>query len=226
MARIVFLGDSLTWGGFGGDFVAEVARLLPNHTIVNAGQGGNTVLNLLRRSGAVIESRPDVVFVMVGGNDAISALYPATRPYYRQVQGIDGDGVDLQRFAAAYQRLIAEYSLAAIPLIIGLPPVERDRALVDALGSYNEAVAALAARHAIPVVDLYASFLLQDIPERPPITLADIQLIGQRIAQGWDDFENERQRHGYRFTFDGLHPMPDAARQMAEAIVPTLRELL
>ncbi len=27
--RLVFLGDSLTWGGYGGNFVDKVAGLLP-----------------------------------------------------------------------------------------------------------------------------------------------------------------------------------------------------
>ena len=47
--KLVFFGDSLVWGGYGGDFVAEVAKLCPQHEIINAGQGGNTILNLLGR---------------------------------------------------------------------------------------------------------------------------------------------------------------------------------
>ena len=77
--KIVFLGDSLTWGGYGGDFVAEVDRRLPQHTIVNAGVGGNTVINLLNRLDSVLDQEPDGVFVMVGGNDAISYSQPQTR---------------------------------------------------------------------------------------------------------------------------------------------------
>ena len=42
--RIVFLGDSLTWGQYGGDFVAEVAKRLPEHETLNAGVGGDTVV--------------------------------------------------------------------------------------------------------------------------------------------------------------------------------------
>ena len=52
--RIVFLGDSLTWGGYGGDFVAEVAARLPEHAILNAGVGGDTVINLLRRVDEIV----------------------------------------------------------------------------------------------------------------------------------------------------------------------------
>ena len=36
--RIVLLGDSLTWGGYGGSFAATVSALLPEHQIIPAGQ--------------------------------------------------------------------------------------------------------------------------------------------------------------------------------------------
>ena len=52
--KITFLGDSLTWGGYGGNFVEYVADQLPDHTIVNAGVGGDTVINLLRRLDEVL----------------------------------------------------------------------------------------------------------------------------------------------------------------------------
>ena len=87
--RIVCFGDSLTWGEYGGSYVDELARLLPQHTFVNAGVGGDMVVNLLRRLDEdVIAQTPDAAFVMVGGNDAVAYTYPATRPYYTQVKKI------------------------------------------------------------------------------------------------------------------------------------------
>jgi lysophospholipase L1-like esterase len=85
--RIVFLGDSLTWGGYGGNFVDAVQKQMPEHEIINAGVAGDTVVNLLRRVENVLtETKPDALFVMVGGNDATSYSQPKTRGYYRKVK--------------------------------------------------------------------------------------------------------------------------------------------
>ena len=106
--KIIFLGDSLTWGGYGGDFVAEVARQMPDHDIINAGQVGNTVLSLLRRLDRVLSQKPDGIFVMVGGNDAISRTQPATRPYYEQTQKVPGGIVTPDQFAQTYRDLLLQ----------------------------------------------------------------------------------------------------------------------
>ena len=87
MATIAFLGDSLTWGGYGGNFVDVVRERMPDHTIINAGVGGDTVVNLMRRVDEVLETHePDTIFVMVGGNDATSYSMPKTRGYYKKAR--------------------------------------------------------------------------------------------------------------------------------------------
>ncbi|MBL8162346.1 MAG: hypothetical protein JNJ61_10210, partial [Anaerolineae bacterium] len=71
--RILFFGDSLTQGTIGVNYVDKLARALPQHTLINKGINGDTSLNLYRRTQEdVIALRPDLVFVMVGINDALS----------------------------------------------------------------------------------------------------------------------------------------------------------
>ena len=127
--KIVFLGDSLTWGKYGGDYVAEVAKLLPQHTIINAGIGGNTVLNLLKRVDDIVEDAPDGIFVMVGGNDAISYTQPETRRYYEQVQKVPGGIVSPEQFSQTYRDLLTHIQLAHVLTWVGLE-----------LGEYNPEV--------------------------------------------------------------------------------------
>jgi lysophospholipase L1-like esterase len=123
--KIVFFGDSLTWGGYGGSYFNELKTLLPDHELINAGDGGNTVLNLLRRlDDDVLSHQPDGVFVMVGGNDAISYSQPGTRQYYRQVQKIEDGVVMPEQFAQAYRELLTRLQLAHTLVWVGLPPSE------------------------------------------------------------------------------------------------------
>ena len=67
MSRVIFLGDSLTWGGYGGNYVEAVReRVGTQHEIINAGVGGNTTVNVLRRLARdVIAHEPDKVLVMM-----------------------------------------------------------------------------------------------------------------------------------------------------------------
>jgi lysophospholipase L1-like esterase len=216
--KIIFLGDSLTWGGYGGNFVAEIARMHPEHEIVNAGVGGNTVINLLDRLDAVIEQEPDGVFVMIGGNDAISYSQPDTRPYYRKSHNIPDGVVTREQFTQTYRDLLTRLQLAFIQTWVGLPPMEYNPATVVAMRDYNNRAREVARPMNIPVLDLMAAFQPDHVPERPALNLRYINQIGERSASGWSDYETEQQAGGFTFTFDGLHPTPASAAELAHQI--------
>ncbi len=216
--KIAFLGDSLTWGEYGGSYVRELQTLRPADKLVNAGVGGNTVINLRRRVDEVLDQEPDGVFVMVGGNDAISYLYPETRRYYRRAQSIPEGVVTPEQFAATYRDLLTHIQVRHVLAWVGLPPVEYSRELVETLRHYNHAAKEIAEKLKVPVIDLLTKFVPDTIPARPPLNMQTINLIGDHIQSGWSDFEQARQAGGYTFTFDGLHLMPESARPMAEAI--------
>jgi lysophospholipase L1-like esterase len=221
--KIAFLGNSLTWGGYGGSFVAEIQKRLPQHDLINAGVGGNTVINLLRRLDTVLDAEPDGVFVMTGGNDAISNIYPETRPYYKKAQAIPNGLVTPEQFAQTYRELLTQIQMRHTLAWVGLPPLEYSRELVDELGRYNTLARESAQALNIPVLDLMREFVPAEIPQRPPLTLKAINLIGEHIQSGWSDYESARPAGGYTFTFDGLHPMPESAGKMADLIINFLK---
>ena len=217
--RLAFLGDSLTWGGYGGNFVTAVQGLLPQHEIINAGEGGNTVVNLLRRVDALLDEDPDGIFVMVGGNDAISYIYPKTRPYYAQVQQIPDGVVTPQQFAQAYRELLTRIRSHYVQAWVGLPATEYSPALVTALAEYNTLADEIARSLNIDVLYFAAQFTPAHVPERPAFGVGRVNLVGQHICEGWADYERARMEGGYSFSFDGSHLMPDTAAQMAHMIV-------
>ncbi|PJF28128.1 MAG: hypothetical protein CUN53_01485 [Phototrophicales bacterium] len=217
--KIVLFGDSLTWGGYGGSYARELQALRPQHTWINAGVGGNTVINLLQRVEAdVIDQQPDGVFIMVGSNDAISYCQPKTRSYFRQRHGIPDGVVTPEQFASAYRELLTRLQSAQIVTWIGLPAAEYNPTVVETLKDYNHRAAEIAQSMGIETLDLLAAFNPPIIPDRPELDLNYIFTIGRREDAGWDDFERERERGGYRYSFDGLHFTPDTARRAAELI--------
>lgn len=223
--KIVFLGDSLTWGGYGGNFVAEVARRLPTHTIINAGVGGNTVVNLNRRlESDVLAHQPDGVFVMVGGNDSTSYSQPETRVYYEQAQALPGGHVTPVQFAQEYRELVSRLLLEHVQVWVATQPKEYNPATVQAMRDFNASVCDIARSLHVPLLDLDARLSPDSaaVPDRPALGLAYITLIGRRVSSHWADYEAERQRGGFTYSFDGIHFTPETARQVAAWIVEFL----
>ena len=219
--KIVFLGDSLTWGGIGGRYLDEVKRRLPNADIVNAGAAGNTVLNLLARAESdVLPAQPDRAFVMVGGNEAIAHAQPETRPYYEQAQDIPDGHLQPDAFARAYRELLQLLQLHHIQPMIGLPPIEYNPAVVKALQDFNAQAADVARAHNVPVLDLMAHFTPSDVPDRPPLTLKSISQAGNSDQSSGDDADDSE----FTYTLDGVHLTDAAAAEMGELIAAFIDE--
>ena len=72
---VVFLGDSITQGGLGADWVGALRqRLADRALVVNAGVGGQVTWDLRQRLDEVARCRPDAILLLVGSNDAVGAL--------------------------------------------------------------------------------------------------------------------------------------------------------
>jgi lysophospholipase L1-like esterase len=220
--HITFLGNSLVEGRYGGSFVEAAAAHLPAHAITNAGVSGGTILNIATRLDRVLAAQPEGVFLVCGGNDAISYSQPATRPYYEQVQGVPGGIVPPDLFARTYRDVLLRLQMNHVLAWVGLGQAEYNPTVVAAMAQYNALAREAAARLNIPVLDLTAELAPPSVPHRPPLSVATINLIGQRMRSGWQDYEAERVRGGYTFTFDGLHLTPNAAQHVGERVAALL----
>jgi lysophospholipase L1-like esterase len=211
VTTLVFFGNSLVEGRYGGDVVAATAAHLPGVTVINAGQAGNTILNLLERlERDVLVHEPDRVVILAGGNDAISYSQPFTRRYYQQVQNVPGGVVEPAAYRAGCRDLLTRLQLAhTLPAFI-LAPLEYNPATAAAMRDYNTIAREEAMALNIPLFDL-ESRLQPAITERPPLDQATINWIGQRMAVGWADYDSAQQAGGFSYTFDGLHLTPSAA---------------
>ncbi|MCA9885329.1 MAG: hypothetical protein KC708_20265 [Anaerolineae bacterium] len=224
--RIIFLGDSLTWGGYGGNFVDVIAQLMPEHDIINAGVGGDTAINIERRLEDEIEKhQPDAAYVMVGGNDAVSFTMPKTRNYYKHAKKIKPDGiVTPEQHAQAIHTILLGLLGQRILTGLGVSPTEYNVELARARQQYALAAKKVADELRVPVLDLFDEFAPKNPIEREPVDMSFIQTIGQRSESGWNDYEKERQQWGYTYTFDGMHLMPATAQLYGERIAVFLRE--
>jgi acyl-CoA thioesterase-1 len=76
-STLVCLGDSIT-AGYGLDEAQAYPALLlgevPGWSIVNAGVSGDTTAGGLKRLDWILKSKPDAVFVALGGNDGLRGI--------------------------------------------------------------------------------------------------------------------------------------------------------
>ena len=67
---VVCAGDSHTHASLSSDYVAMLRARHDRYAFINAGQNGNTSLDLLRRLSEIVSCEPDAVTVLIGTNDA------------------------------------------------------------------------------------------------------------------------------------------------------------
>ncbi|MCB9450833.1 MAG: hypothetical protein H6672_05305 [Anaerolineaceae bacterium] len=223
--RIVFFGDSLTAGTYGVNYVDKIAAALPGHEIINAGVNGDTILNLRQRvESGVIARQPDGVLILVGINDATAYSEPGARPYFRLGKHVPRGIVTIEDFHTNLQALLVQLSAAGIHRVwLALPPVEYRPALVKAVRQFNAQAVIVCQERDVPVLDLFAALVPDDIPERPAMGIGHFRKIAETKLNS-SPYDHLRDAGGYTYTFDGIHLTEGGATQFADLILTFLRE--
>lgn len=222
--KIVFLGDSLTAGSFGVNYVDKVAALLPGHHFYNEGVNGDTSLNLYRRIEAdVIAKQPDGVSIMIGINDAYSWMEPGLRPYFRVIKRIAGGRISPIAFRENMRAIILKLLSESIKVWVVLPPVEYNPNVVSVLREMNKQARLICDEYHVPTLDLMTRLSPFEIPSRPALHLLPFMArnLGVMLRP---DYERLAHSGGYSYSFDGIHLTEAGAHLFAEAIAEFLRE--
>ena len=210
--KFVFLGDSLTEGVDGASYLRALGGLLasdarlPPIDLINAGQGGDTVLNLARRvSRDVVPHAPDSVVIFVGVNDCRTWYVRRSLPtlatlrsgyYFLWRKGI-WRAVTPQQFERGLQALVEDLRARTQARIALCTPAtaseSRDPRAERMLDLYANAVRQVARERNCALVDVRTAML---------------DAIGQRMPTATS---------GPQLTIDGVH-LSDAGAQLVAAV--------
>jgi len=240
-ARIIFLGDSLTEGIDGASYLAlleervKSAAALPGVQLINAGVGGDTVVNLARRVARdVVPLEPDWVIVFIGGNDHRTWLIRRTLPtratyytwrYFREQKRVRG-GISPRRFADGLRALVDQLALRTSARIALCTPTTVGESLHayawHLLDRYADATRSVASERGCPLIDLHAIFAaeLAKLPRRRLM----LRLMSPLIHG--EDTEALASARGYQLTYDGLHFTRRGAALVADALYVWLRDVV
>ncbi len=224
--KIVFIGDSLTQGVYGANYVNKVAEALRGHHFINEGVSGDTSLNLYRRlERDVISHQPDGVFIMIGVNDALSATDPSSRLYFRLLKRVRGGQITPIAFRENLRAVLMQLTHHRIRAWVALPPVENRPQTVEVLRQMNAYARVICDELHVPMLDLMAKLTPPNVPDRPPTHFLAGTLrtaLHLRLLPG-GSYDALQAAGQYTYTFDGIHLTESGARQVADEVAQFLR---
>jgi lysophospholipase L1-like esterase len=193
--QIAFLGDSLTEGWPGAAYFPLLQKRLPRHELLNLGQAGDTVADLLRRVTHRGLEPVGLAFIWVGVNDAVTEAWDATD---------EGTGSGW-RWAERLARIRADYQMLV------KWTAERASRTVCVRPMILEADGSVWQKHADELGDAVAG-------------LAGAQ-VGVRTLDLRPAFEAAQGVGGAPFTTDGVHFTDAGAEVVAASFAALIDEL-
>lgn len=209
---LLFTGDSITgwsdlskWMKFSHlvECMCEARWGADRVTVLNRGIGGNTTVDLLGRLiRDVLEARPDVVVMLIGGNDAGQKLP-------RESTAANLDRLLTQIQGVCPRVLLLQYHM--------LPHPECPEKAWSHLDDNNDLIATAAAQHDCPLLDM-APIMQAAIDNSVPPNEADFRRLTPWLGQ-------RRYRTADLAGVDGVHLNAGGELVFARAVFAKLLEL-
>jgi lysophospholipase L1-like esterase len=224
---VVCLGDSMTRGDLGGNWVNLLRARYAHrsYTFVNAGINGDLTWNVRKRVDQVVACRPDVVTLLVGGNDVIASHDAHTYRQYRwqkRIPCVPTIEWSVEIVSEIITRLQAETSARIALLDIAFLGEDLTSEINRQVSEYNEALRKVAAQHGVPVLPLHDALVdllpgdhrapLYEVSTKPMMTAAAGHYL---LRRPWDDIGRAR---GLAATVDHVHLSDRAAARAAELV--------
>ena len=202
--RVLCLGASTIHGKVSFDIVAELARRLPDHDLVNAGVNGNTSAQVLARLPALVrDGTPDLAVVHVGANDLLAMR---GSPMARDT----GEPPTLASFGANLKAIVDALRPARVALLSIQPVGER---LESDVNQDVEAINAVIERTAtaehvtyLPLNERLADVIRERGTGRPAVDspVPVLRVIVLHLGLGLS-LDRIGRRSGFVVHTDGLH---------------------
>jgi lysophospholipase L1-like esterase len=213
----VVLGDSITRGAMGHDFLADVrARLPEGYMLINAGVNGARAADARARLDAVVACRPDAVAILIGTNDVLwgAAGDVGLEAYRRDLDAI------VTELAA---RTTARLAVISVPLI-GENLDSNLNARATRYAAEAREIAERAGARYLPLRERQEDLLRAAGPSGPPCAErdeidAEIQWAFRRRHARWTrDWDAVAADRGFRLVVDCVHLSRAGARPAAELL--------
>jgi len=226
---IACIGDSLTHGNIGVNWVDQLRNEFPSDVFLNEGINGDVVWQVHQRLKPILKCNPDIVILMIGSNDAMASFNSKSGKRYKRNNNLP----DIPSFQS-YQKLLSELLNKLIGVkkvfLCTLPPIgeNKDSQINQHVNQFNDFLKQITQEKGVsllPVSEhLWSDLALREFPFINDYNPNSIPLI-RRIYGGimhhyifkqpWDKIARSK---GQWLLFDQIHFGERAANIVFELV--------
>ncbi len=225
---VLCLGDSITHGHIGADWVGALRRTLAQHStlVANGGINGQQAWNLLQRLDADLLCRPAAVVLLVGSNDVMAAERPDRAARYIRANklphapDLESSGAHLEELLGRLQASVPHVALCTVPPLGAAP----DHPAEQLVATWNLRVRSLARSAGVTLLDVHAALrplnesatrAYEGSPGAVAWTISKVCIEHYLRGRSWDTLSAVA---GWGATVDGIHLSDRAGLKVGELV--------
>ena len=214
---IACIGDSLTHGNIGQNWVDYLRKEFPNDVFLNEGINGNTAWQVIQRLDPILQCQPDLIILLIGTNDALGSFDINSGLRYKKNNELP-EVPTLKKYKEHLNELIVKIGIQSKIAICTLPPIGENvnsevNKHVNLFNDYIKLIANQKNLSLLPVSDaLWSEINSRTYPIKLDFNSKAMPLMMKRILGGifhhylikksWNDISRAK---GQWILFDQIH---------------------
>ena len=214
---IACIGDSLTHGNIGQNWIDYLRKEFPNDVFLNEGINANTAWQVIQRLDPILQCQPDLIILLIGTNDALGSFDINSGLRYKKNNELP-EVPTLEKYKEHLNELIEKIGIQSKIAICTLPPIGENvnsevNKHVNLFNDYIKLIANQKNLSLLPVSDaLWSEINSRTYPIKLDFNLKAMPLMLKRILGGifhhylfkksWNDISRAK---GQWILFDQIH---------------------
>jgi lysophospholipase L1-like esterase len=209
-----------------------------NFTFINLGVGGDLSYNALSRLPKVLASKPDKVFMLIGGNDILATVFPNVKRFFTKWKQLPNDPSPLW-FGQNVEKIIKELKKKTMAevFLISLPQVGEDPTSANPTQTklnrlyeeYNNVLKNIAQKEKINYIPLYEELHKQILafPGKAFTRFSFLSFYRDYVFREFllkKSFDQIAKLNGWKFHIDGVHLNTNGGKILVELVQKALNK--
>ena len=155
---VIFAGNSITHGRVGYDWVRSLSLNDTSKIYLNAGMNGDLAWNVNQRIDEIIKCDPDLVFLLIGSNDAMGSLSKDAGEFYKKFKNLPLlPALDWyeENYDQILQKLLKSTSAKIILITIPWVGEHEDSKIISIIKEHNKVIKKLSLKYELNVLPFF-----------------------------------------------------------------------
>ena len=155
---VVFAGNSITHGRVGYDWVRSLSLNDTSKIYLNAGMNGDLAWNVNQRIDEIIKCDPDLVFLLIGSNDAMGSLSKDAGEFYKKFKNLPllpALGWYEKNYDQILQKLLKSTSAKIILITIPWVGEHEDSKIISIIKEHNKVIKKLSLKYELKILPFF-----------------------------------------------------------------------